>query len=242
MSSSRYPGKMLASVAGMPLIELILRRLSKSTHVGGLLVVTSDEPSDDVLAVTVQDLGFPVFRGPLLNVAERFHQAIVSHGIQAFARVCGDSPWYDPLLLDQAIKVHQQMPAAVTTNKLHQSFPPGLSIEIFDAETFCSAIPSLRTAYQIEHVTPYFYENHRQFRINSITAASPTVRFTNLCIDTPEDLQRISGLFAQFNDPTQASAAALFPAGSLTFQVTSLDPQASLHPTQSPPRKDGEML
>ncbi|WP_315981285.1 cytidylyltransferase domain-containing protein [Aliamphritea spongicola] len=62
MSSSRLPGKVLMPLGEATVIEGVLTRLQRSQNVDKVMLVTSHEQSDDLLAETVREAGFPVFR------------------------------------------------------------------------------------------------------------------------------------------------------------------------------------
>ncbi|MFM8014516.1 MAG: cytidylyltransferase domain-containing protein, partial [Actinomycetota bacterium] len=50
MSSSRFPGKMLALLGGMPVLEWVVRRTMCAEGVHRFVLATSDLRADDVLA------------------------------------------------------------------------------------------------------------------------------------------------------------------------------------------------
>ena len=49
MSSNRLPGKVLKMLGDMPALELLLRRLQKSTLIDKIIVATSTNSEDDKL-------------------------------------------------------------------------------------------------------------------------------------------------------------------------------------------------
>ena len=63
VSSSRFPGKVLAPLRGVPLAVYILRRLEKSKRVDTVMLATSTAADDAPLAETVERAGFRVYRG-----------------------------------------------------------------------------------------------------------------------------------------------------------------------------------
>src|SRR5262245_57031101 len=87
MSSSRFPGKMLAPVRGIPLVEFVCRRVALAKHIESIVVATSDGPDDDPLAEAVERAGFRVFRGSLADVLGRFVGAVRSTGANIVVRV-----------------------------------------------------------------------------------------------------------------------------------------------------------
>ncbi|MGZ5994051.1 MAG: cytidylyltransferase domain-containing protein, partial [Caulobacteraceae bacterium] len=72
MSSSRLPGKVLAPVLGEPMIGRQIERLRRAKRIDKLMVATSTDPSDDLVAAYCSKLGVEVFRGSLNDVLERF--------------------------------------------------------------------------------------------------------------------------------------------------------------------------
>jgi len=49
MSSSRLPGKVLETIVGKPMLLHIVERLKHATLVDKIVVLTSDEQSDDII-------------------------------------------------------------------------------------------------------------------------------------------------------------------------------------------------
>ena len=103
MSSNRFPGKVLADLCGEPMIISMLSRVKKAKSLDNIVLVTSVEESDDCLASSVRDHGFPVFRGPLKNVLERFVQAAEVYPAEQYVRLTGDCPQVDPKIIDQVV-------------------------------------------------------------------------------------------------------------------------------------------
>ena len=59
-------------ICGKPMVLYQLERLQRSQHIDRLVMATSDDTSDDVLADLVSAAGFNLFRGDLNDVLERF--------------------------------------------------------------------------------------------------------------------------------------------------------------------------
>ncbi len=93
MSSSRFPGKMLAPFCGRPLIAQVLERFREFDLYSRVVVLTSVDPTDDPLADFVANrCAVPVVRGDLENVVARFQSALREHPCEWFVRISGDSP------------------------------------------------------------------------------------------------------------------------------------------------------
>ena len=72
MGSSRLPGKVLHPlIDGMPVLEVLLRRISKSKLISETVVATTDSKSDDVLVNWLLERKVSVFRGSESDVLQR---------------------------------------------------------------------------------------------------------------------------------------------------------------------------
>ena len=75
MGSSRLPGKVLKKINDMPMIEIILKRLSLSRKVDNIILATSEKQQDVFLSKFVKELGFEVFNGSENDVLSRYYWA-----------------------------------------------------------------------------------------------------------------------------------------------------------------------
>ena len=200
MTSTRCPGKVLADLAGQPLLGRLLDRLHAVVALDAVAVATSVEASDDPIAAFCQARGAPCFRGGLHDVAKRLGDAAKRFGCDAFVRVCGDSPFLDPALVDQAVTLFRRDAPDFVTNCLPKRYPPGQSVEVVSLAAFRKAYPRFRTANHFEHCTRYFYEYADRFFIRTIVA---TLDYDGirLVVDTPEDLERMRVLARTATSP-----------------------------------------
>ena len=93
--SSRLPGKVLADLAGRPMLRFQLDRLRR-LDCDHLVVATSDLPGDDPIAVLAQAAGADVIRGSETDVLGRFGLAIERFDPETVVRLTGDNPLTDP--------------------------------------------------------------------------------------------------------------------------------------------------
>ena len=101
MGSSRFVGKMLADLAGRPVLWHVIHRLRRCAGIDGIILATSDGAGDDPLAACAGALGIGVVRGPERNVLQRFTLALAETDATVIARICGDSVLIDPWLVDR---------------------------------------------------------------------------------------------------------------------------------------------
>ena len=200
LSSKRLPGKVLTKINGKPLIAYQIERILRSKRISGLVVATSTEESDRALVEYCKSNSIAVEAGPLDQVASRFRGVIKKYKPSSFVRICGDSPWYDPHLLDQGIELFQSGDYEIVCNILPRTFPKGVSIEIFSSSTFEREFPELSKKYDMESFTTYFYDAKERFKIGTFKA-DKDYSMNNLCVDTAQDLERFSKAITSASKP-----------------------------------------
>ncbi len=199
-TSRRLPGKVLAEVHGRPMMHYLLERVERCAELDGVVVATSTDPSDDPIESFCAERGVDCFRGSLENVAARFYQAAQRHGLDAFVRLCADSPLLDSALIDQAVATYRSGGVDLVTNVIGRSFGPGQSVEVISVPVFAEAIPHMSSADHREHVTRYFYDHSKDFKIKAL-CREHDCGDANFAIDTPRDLERFKALVAAMDRP-----------------------------------------
>ena len=208
MSSTRFPGKMLAPFKGRPIIEHVVSRVARALPLSAVTVATSEALSDDPLALYVRKLGVSVFRGPLDDVFRRFQLCLQEHPADWVFRVNGDSPLFDAELVYKMQAYSDTTNLDLVTNVFPRTFPKGRSLEMINASTFLGLNPEELTARQQEHVTPVFYDNPNRFHILNIESADPSQAAVNLCVDTVEDLRRLESVASDLDSGVAAPSEA----------------------------------
>lgn len=67
MSSSRFYGKVMRPVLGVPMLQLELERISRARRIDKIVLVTSIEPEDDALVhLGAKTPRVDIFRGSLV--------------------------------------------------------------------------------------------------------------------------------------------------------------------------------
>ncbi len=94
LGSSRLPGKILAPIAGRPLLAVLIERL-RSARVDEWWLATTTESDDDVTAAWGEALGVRVHRGAVDDVLSRFTAIIRERDPRWIVRVTADDPFMD---------------------------------------------------------------------------------------------------------------------------------------------------
>ena len=196
MSSTRLPGKVLRPLAGAPMLLRQIERLRRCRRIDRLVVATSLDRSDDVLAEVLATNGVPAHRGELEDVLGRYLGALDIHGpADHVVRLTGDCPLADPDLIDRVIDHHLRSGADYTSNTWgRRSFPKGLDAEVMKASVLAQAAAEASAPYDREHVTPFIYARPDRYRLEGVTqqADEGDVRWT---VDLPEDYEFAAAVF-----------------------------------------------
>src|SRR4051812_5039314 len=126
MGSTRFPGKVMQRVKGVPLIELLLGRLSESKFVDRIVLATSKNDNNQPLVDCVRALGFDVFQGDEADVLDRYYQAGVPYAPENFVRITGDCPLIDPTVVDHVVERFFSANVDYATNGTPPTYPDGL--------------------------------------------------------------------------------------------------------------------
>lgn len=193
MSSSRFPGKVLAPLIGMPMILFMVQRVRTAHRVDKLVVATSTDPSDDPLASLLAEHGIDCYRGSLGDVLDRYVQAARLHNAQHIVRLTGDCPLVDADLIDRCLGELALGDADYVGNCLPPTFPDGLDVECFTREALEKAWREASRPSEREHVTPFMRDDASGLRTRNWRGA---VDFSALrwTVDHPEDLLHVQAL------------------------------------------------
>jgi spore coat polysaccharide biosynthesis protein SpsF len=193
MSSTRFPGKVLAPLQGRPLIAHLISAASQVVPPSRVAVLTSTENSDDPLACYANEIGVCVFRGALDDVLSRYQSCLRKYPCEWFFRVCADSPWIDPALLEIMLG-HRDEAIDLITNVFPRTFPKGQSAELLKATTFAALEPNTLTREEKEHVTLPYYRRSNRFRIVNIRSSDARLAAQSFVVDTLDDLRQLEGM------------------------------------------------
>lgn len=191
MTSKRYPGKMLAPFLGKPVLANVVNRIKTSKVNPLIILATSEEYTDDPLAQYAKHIGIEVVRGSHDDVMARFALTLDKFNCEAFFRVCGDSPLLIPSLFDKAASVYNQSVYDLVTNVFPRTFPSGMSIELLNTKKFIELEKKIKTKQEREHITQYYYDKNKDFRIYNIECNRILDPHLKLALDEVGDLKKI---------------------------------------------------
>jgi glutamate-1-semialdehyde 2,1-aminomutase len=196
MGSTRLPNKVMKPINGVPMIELLLMRLSKTKEIGQILVATSTDPRNIPMAEHVRSLGYACETGSENDVLDRYVQAAEAHSADVVVRITGDCPLVDPQLVDDCIRKFKVNGRDYFSNIAPPSYPDGLDIEVVTLAALQRARRESDKAYDHEHVTPYV----RESGLFSVASVQNDVDLSERrwTVDDPEDFEVITKVFHHF--------------------------------------------
>jgi len=194
-TSNRLPNKALRLIQGRESIALLIDRMKRCKNMDCLILATSTDPSDDVLAEIAKREGIFSFRGSLDNVSSRFYKAASHYKLDHFVRITGDAILCDEIMVDKAIESHLENCCDVT---FMRNMPHGTKKEVVSLNAIKTILDTSIIASNTEYLE-YYLENDRYFSINYLESDyefDPNLRIT---LDYEEDLEFLSRIFEHFN-------------------------------------------
>ena len=186
MGSERLPGKILLDLTnGKKTIDFLFEQL-KSSKLKKKIVAIPENNEDDILFEHLKNSKIPCFRGSSLDVLDRFYRCAKEFSFKHIMRITGDNPLIDPDVVDKAIKEYNNYNCDYFTNSIHRTFPNGTEVEIFSFNSLEVAWKFAKKKSEREHVTPYFYNNPKKFKINHFKQEIDQSKF-RYTIDRRED-------------------------------------------------------
>ncbi|MFP4637378.1 MAG: cytidylyltransferase domain-containing protein [Spirochaetaceae bacterium] len=191
LGSRRFPGKVLADLAGRPAVEhamLALRRVPAERY-----VLLTDPQSERELASPASRAGFVVFAGDPEDVLARFAAAVEWYEPETVVRATGDNPLVSSHVATAALGLHHETAGDYTA--LIKS-PVGTGVEVVRAGALLRAAAEAQDPYEREHVTPFLYRRPAEFRL-CIEPVPVSWRAENarVTLDTREDYERIYQIY-----------------------------------------------
>ncbi len=199
MGSSRLPGKVLADLAGEPLLRFMLRRLGP-LGLDNVVVATTVASRDDAVAELGESAGCHVVRGPEADVLERFGLVLDAFPAQTLVRLTADCPLSDPHLIGAIVSHHEETAADYTSNTLIRDFPIGLDVEVVRSTALRVARAEATEPSEREHVTPFIYRRPERFRLAAFRGER-SLGHKSWTVDTPEDLKRVRLIVERIENP-----------------------------------------
>ncbi len=190
MGSTRFPGKVMKDLAGMPVIAWVVRALKESPGVDEVIIATSTSPADDVILDWCDENSVKCFRGSEDDVLSRFYLCAVRelcHEGDIILRLTCDCPFLDPNVIGQVIQLREMTGAAYCSNQ--PTWPDGLDVECFTFEALEEAYVEAERQTDRDCVTQYIIRNQDRFPAEYLICPFPGAHKERWVLDTEKDYE-----------------------------------------------------
>jgi spore coat polysaccharide biosynthesis protein SpsF len=199
MGSTRLPGKVLLDLAGKTVLERVIHRCQRAATLDKVIVATTTNPADNVIAELCVSHHWPCYRGSEGDVLDRYYQASLREQADIVVRITSDCPLIDPEIIDLTVNefLKSNQIDYVSNTLPPCTFPRGLDVEIFSFKVLAQAWRDDHNPAWREHVTPYIYLHPEIFNLRSVTYQID-YSFMRWTLDTKEDFLLLSKIYDHF--------------------------------------------
>lgn len=187
-------------ISGKPMIHHIIKRAEAIKMVDEMILATSVNRADNILADWARENKVNVFRGSENNVLDRFLQAAKKTDADIVVRICADSPLFDPKQVDGMIRALLKEKGdfvKVVGDALSVS-----GVNVFSSKGLLSCALMAELPHEREHVIPYFLKNPSLFKFVNYKVPKVYERHgLRLTVDTSADLELIRKIYKDLYKP-----------------------------------------
>lgn len=201
MGSTRLKGKMLLKIDKKTILEHVIEKVKKIDLIKKIIVATTNDKDDDLIEKICKKNNLSTFRGSKNNVFDRFQKISIQNKYPIIMRINGDSPLLDVNLFNRMIKFSKNKEYDIFTNVQPRTFPQGQSLELIKRSVLYNIDQTKLTKKNKEHVTSYFYENKKKYKIINYTN-NINLGKINLSVNSNEDYIKVRKLFKKYKNKT----------------------------------------
>lgn len=194
LDSSRLPGKVVLPLAGMRVIDIVLRNLSGCAEVQVLLC---PEECSETFQPVAKRWGYQIITGPKEDVLARFALGMEVINPDWIIRATADNTVVSAELARQLLDICKEKD--VDYGCFTQT-PYGAGVEVIRAEALRAADREATSVHDREHVCPFIVKNTDRFSVYYPVAPqkwqAPGLRAT---LDTAEDYEYLQKFHNRIN-------------------------------------------
>ncbi len=194
MGSTRLPGKVLAQIAGHPMLRQVVNRVRMARSVEHVVVATSNQLSDRPIADYCADNHIDFYRGSEKDVLDRYYQCASQFTGSTIIRITADCPLVDSDTIDKVVGTFREGSYDYVSNIFPRTYPDGLDVESFSLRALERGWLEAVLPYDREHVTPFLLKQPQLFRIGNIQHREnlSDMRWT---VDHPQDIEFVRAVY-----------------------------------------------
>jgi spore coat polysaccharide biosynthesis protein SpsF len=209
MGSKRLPGKVMMKINGKPMLYYIIRQIRNSKFNPEIIVATSNLPKDDIIEEYVKSQNVRIFRGSENDVLDRYYQCAKTSSNEPIIRICADSPFIDPQIIDQSIEKFMSVKPDYLSNIIEKDkdvwiegscgFPIGTAVEVFSFSALEKTWNNSIDPYEREHVTEYIIKHSKDFKLDNIKNSINLSKY-RIVVDHLYDFELASKIILKFSE------------------------------------------
>ncbi len=194
--SKRLPQKVLRKIKNMSMLELLIQKCKKSKLIDDIIVSTTINPQDDIIAEISKKSDVKLFRGSELDVLGRVCETHVKFKSEIVVELTGDNPLQDPEIIDECIDKFLSTDVDFLNNgalDVSRSYPDGMDVAVFSINTLMDVEKKTRdykkafNLSKVKKVLKNSYQNEQnRFREHVILFMKTSGLYSTLCLH-PKD-------------------------------------------------------
>lgn len=207
LGSSRLPNKVLADIAGRPMIEHVYRRVKAAPGVDRVVLCLLVEDFDLIRVAAERDMELLATEGIAHNDAlTQVAAPVVQMGLPldtTLVRITGDCPLIDPMMIGDVVKWHHEYGDDYTDASEQAGGIDGLDVECLSVAALLNAYAAAKDPKDREHVTPWIRRclvGRNAFGCFPRRASLPASVRHKWSVDTQEDLDFVREAYAELGD------------------------------------------
>ena len=197
MKSSRLKEKALLPIGDLPSVEFCLRNALKFKGIHKVILATSTEEQDQILAKHTFDTKVGFYQGHPEDVMQRYIDVCEAYELDVVVRITADMPFVDDEICSFLLDKHLKSGAEYTVGT---DAAVGVNLEIFNVSCLKRIKAYFPNAEYSEYMTWYFQNNPDHLRIQKIDLPAIFVRPYRLTLDYEEDLALFNEIHKQMGN------------------------------------------
>lgn len=202
MGSTRLPNKSLMDIDGKTALEFMIDRVRKSNLVDDIVIATTTNQEDDMIADLCINNQINCYRGSENDVLDRYYQSAKKHEATIVVRLTSDCPLIDPVLIDETINLFIKKKVDYASNAVppdKKKYPDGSDVEVFSFDALQRSWVETTDIKDREHVTFYMWDKRDNFNTIMLDNEYDWGKY-RITVDYTEDLELVRKIVKKLND------------------------------------------
>lgn len=198
MTSNRLPGKVMLSLCGKTVLEVMIDRLKSFKE--NIIIATTNDGTQTPIVNLCKKLGIKYYEGDTNNVLSRYYEAAVKFEAKEndiIVRMTSDCPLIDEMVSRKTIDYFIEEDADYVGSGPHSGYPRGIDTAVFRFKLLEQMYFNATEEYEKEHVTPYMMKMN--IKILSFENKQDDSKY-RLTLDEEDDYKVIKEVYEKFDN------------------------------------------